>query len=191
MYRDFVALVEPLDGEGNTLFKRLESPKHNELSPERITDADERKTIIASMKRLARDIRKAIRDQTYSEPEETEPLDELTEFFATPHESDDDGMPDPSAEDDPETFVYTPQQRRRTNTPKSRHPGSDDEGGAGHGENGDADGTGWGHGSGVGSGSGSGSGSGREGPRTWTAGETRTSVVDPRHRPDPRHRRGC
>jgi hypothetical protein len=35
LYRDFVALVEPLDDQGNALIKKLEGPRHDELSAER------------------------------------------------------------------------------------------------------------------------------------------------------------
>ena len=56
MYKEFVALVEPLDPAGSTFIKKLENPKHDGLSAERITDEAKRKKAVKAVKKLAKEM---------------------------------------------------------------------------------------------------------------------------------------
>lgn len=110
LYKDFVALVEPLDEAGISLFRKLENPKHDGLSSERIADPDKRKAAAAAMKKLGKTIRNTIKTQSLEKPKDSVVLDELSEFFAD--EVDPEKIQDPDAvEDNPETFRYRPKKR--------------------------------------------------------------------------------
>lgn len=53
MYRDFIALVMPVEKRGSAYLRWLESPRHDELSAERIPDPAKRREARAVMKGLA------------------------------------------------------------------------------------------------------------------------------------------
>ena len=151
MCRDFVAFVEPAGDEGSSFLKRLENPRHDDFSAERISDERKRKDAIKSMKCLIKNIRESIKKETMSAPQEVQSLDELSEFFADNQTTE--PIQDPNSTDDPENYVYTPQKRapRKQDVPKTR--GMDSDGGSGEGEGGSGggnkiDGTGSGSGEG-------------------------------------------
>lgn len=158
MYRDFVAMVEPLENQGSALIKRLENPRHDGLSPERVTDETKRAAAIKSMQKLGREIRNAIKEEALSKPQKIEPLDELAEFFADPGKSE--PVQDPNADDDPENYVYTEVVRapRKPSPPKIR--GLQDNGGSGGGSGGGGN-------NGGGKGNGQGSGAGGTGKKSY------------------------
>ena len=111
LYKDFVALVEPLDKAGISLFRKLENPKHNGFSSERIADPNKRKDAAAAMKKLGKAIRDTIKTKSLEKPKDSVVLDELSEFFA--EEVDPEKVQDPNAvEDNPETFRYRPKKKR-------------------------------------------------------------------------------
>lgn len=151
MYSEFVAIVETQEQDGSRLIKKLENPKHDGLSAERISDETKRKNAERIMKSFARKLREVIREQTLSKPEDQVALDELSEFFADEDQSD--RLQDPDATENPETFTYTPVsvRKKRVETSKVKDDGS--EGGAGV-DGGKSGGEGGGRGTGAGSGSG-------------------------------------
>mgnify|MGYP001055500454 CR=1 FL=1 len=156
MYRDFVAVLEPADDAGNVWLRRMENPRHDEFSPERILDPAQRKTARAAGKQLAQSIRETIRAAAKAKAERETDLDELSEFFAL----DTKGRKDPEGVRAVTTFTVSPMPRT-TRVRSSKPPiaaGTGDEGGAG----GDADGGG---GSGPGVGTGHGGGRGGSGSR--------------------------
>jgi hypothetical protein len=159
MYKDFVAFVEPLEDEGSALIKRLENPKHDGLSAERIPDEDKRAISTRIMRELAKKIREAIRSEVLSAPDSVQALDELAQFFADSDENEDIPDPDPDADNDPENYTYTPSKRKLKRPPIPKIRGLEDEGGGGDGNDG-------GGGDEGGDGLGSGAGTGGTGGRT-------------------------
>ncbi len=153
MYKEFVALVEPTDDQGSALLKRLENPRHDSLSADRLSDARKRADATRAMKTLASRIRSAIKQLALPKPSDVTNLDELARYFADSDKSD--KPPDPNGDDDIETFrIIKPAKR------KSRNPATDRLA-PGH-EGGRDKGTGKG-GSGLGRGKGPGRGSGGRG----------------------------
>jgi hypothetical protein len=160
--RDFVAVVEPQENDGRALLKRLENPRHNELSAERIPDKAKREAATRAMKELQRQVRDAVKKQAAVSQEDAISLDELGKYFAT-------GKPtqrtkDPKAEESMTgVIVYAPKEikpkkRKKHKASKEAEAGKNsgeevaDGGGAGGG--GDGGGTGGGDGGGQGSGDG-------------------------------------
>lgn len=138
MYRDFVALVEPADDHGNVWLRRMENPRHDEFSPERILDPAHRKKAKAGGKKLAQEIREAIRAAASAKAERETLLDELSEFFALDSKThlDPDGMRDvKSFKVSP---VRSPSGLRKSKSPPA--PGAGEDGGASD-VHGDQDGT--------------------------------------------------
>jgi hypothetical protein len=148
LYRDFVALVEPLDDQGSALIKKLENPRHDEVSAERIPDPGKKSAAKRAMTRLAKAIREIIKTETAVIAEGDVSLDEMSEFFADGSRGD---MPPPAdAEDDLTTIKYSP---IKTKPPKNTvRQGQGEEGGAG------GNGIGGDGGGGVGPGTGAGTG---------------------------------
>jgi hypothetical protein len=151
MYREFVALVEPLDDVGSALIKRLENPRHDSLSAERLTDKRKRGQAAATMKCLAKAIREAIKKHALPEPEDQVTLEELASFFADTEPSD--KPPQPSAEENPETVTYTPAPVRKRK-PEARATLLKGEAGGAGGAGGTAGGGNGGRGKGQGDGTG-------------------------------------
>lgn len=154
MYKEFVALVEPLEDHGSALVKRLENPRHDELSAERITDPAKRDAANHVMKKFAKQVRAAIREQTVVKPADEVSLDELSEYFS---DEDKSTRPqEPGGEPNPESITYTPElhRTRRKPTMETKEEGKD--GGRkfkereGHGGDGSGDGDGLGDGRGAG-----------------------------------------
>lgn len=153
MYRDFVALVEPLDDAGSALIKKLENPRHDEVSAEFIPDPAKRAIAKKAMTALAKAIREIIKTYTAMVPEEEVSLDEMGEFFA---DGDRGHIPPPAdTEDDLSTIRYQP--AKRSSSKKAKLHGSGKEGGSG--------GRGTTGGGGGGTGAGAGRGSGGTGQR--------------------------
>lgn len=132
MYREFVALVEPLDDPGNALIKQLENPRHDEVSAERIPDELKRRRAAKVMAGLGKLIRETLKEVALPVPAEREALDELAEFFADRKPTD--RPPQPGGEENPERFTFrvTPGRKRARRLEAGR--GAGDAGGGG-GEN--------------------------------------------------------
>lgn len=150
LYKDFVTLVEPVGNDGITFFKKLENPRHDGFSSERLPDTDKRNSAARLMKQLAKAIREAIKSQSLEKPKDSITIDELSEFFAD--QVDPEKLQDPNATDEnPETLKYKPIKKK---TPRPTGAGSDSgghEGGGGSndGTGGGADGKGRGSGDGT------------------------------------------
>lgn len=83
LYREFIALVEPIDKEASEWFKRLENPSHDNLSADRITDPNKRKLGQKLFKELASLIRNVIKNFAKTEIKDSLELNELNDFFRT------------------------------------------------------------------------------------------------------------
>lgn len=134
MYREFVALVEPIDDSGSALFKKLENPRHNALSAERLSDPKKRARANRAMKQLAKVVRETIKSIALPPPQNTVSLDELSEFFAD--EEPTDQPPQPSNEDQAETVTYTvsPPPRKRPSRQVKEAGGGSGRGTHGYGK---------------------------------------------------------
>lgn len=132
MYKDFIAFVEPYDDNSSKVIKRLEDPKHKDLSAERIIDRKERDQIKSAMRELIQWIRDSIKGETFEEPEDEIELSEMSEFFADA--SDDPPVHDPSSQElDPERFVYKPVNKNKRGTSRDE-TGSEGGGGTRRGK---------------------------------------------------------
>lgn len=150
LYREFVAIVEPISEQSKNLFKRMETPRHDDLSAEQLRSLEEQFEAKEAMKRLAKWIRNSIREEAAVPSEDAVRLDELNRFFADGGRKDGQDPP-PDAEPDPELYRYSP-----------RSLASTQRDGTGKGAEGGAGGAGGKRGGGAG-GRGSGTGSGRGG----------------------------
>lgn len=148
MFKDFIALLEPTDDNASELIKRLEDPKHKDLSADRLFDAQERKKVKVAMRELIRWLRDRIKGETFQEPEGEIELSELSEFFADI--ADDPPVPDPEADEpDPEKLVYRAQARNKRGTSRDG-TGVSGGGGTGRGAKRPKNPDGKGHGRGEG-----------------------------------------
>lgn len=132
MYRDFVALVTPLDARGSAFIKRLENPRHDSLSSDRLPSPADRAAAMPIIKRLAKDIRAVIRAETEISFEDEENADEMREYFG--HDPARDDSAEPAEQDDPERIIYTVEPRRPVN-PRASTAGAGSGGGTGSGSN--------------------------------------------------------
>lgn len=179
MYKDFVAIVEPVDTESNMWLRRMENPRHDEFSPERILHPQQRRVAKLAGQRLTKQIREAIKTAAKAKVENTTDLQELSEFFSL----DNEGREDDEGNRKLKSFIAktAPKLRsRRSKTPVSDGDGSAGGAGTGHG----GDGGGGGSGAGVGTGTG---GRGRRSARlAFPLIGARTFLPDPAN---PRRRR--
>lgn len=101
--RDFIALAEP-DDDASRLMKKLENPKHDSFSAERLSDPAKRRQAEQAVKALIKALRERIREATAVVAEDEVMIDELTQYFAVrPPETD---TPGKDTREDPERFVY-------------------------------------------------------------------------------------
>lgn len=101
MSKDFVALLEPANRDTSSQIRDMESPRHDEISPERIDDLPTRRRYKSAMKAVGAWIRETIKASTTKPAEAIILLDEMNRFFSNP--SAGKVMPDPTnINDDPE-----------------------------------------------------------------------------------------
>jgi hypothetical protein len=144
LYKDFVAFVEPLDVAGSSVIKHLENPKHDNLSADRLADAKKKAESTRDMKRLARIVRDAIKEQALPKPTSEMSIDELTEFFVDRNTTK---PPGPGAEENPETYRYERGVPRMVREPSAKYAtGRGVTGGAGGDRGSGGGGGGGGHG---------------------------------------------
>lgn len=181
MYRDFVAIVEPVDSESNTWLRRMENPRHDEFSPERLLSPDQRKAARIAGKKLATKIREVIKKSAKSAAKQETDLEELSEFFA----SDSKGREDDEGSRDVKTFKV--QQAPKTKrTRRSKKTSSTDPGESGEASDVNGEGEGGNDSSGSGTGDGD-KGKGKNAPRKAIALlNLRTIMTDPK---DPQARK--
>jgi hypothetical protein len=176
MYKDFVAIVEPEDIESKALFKRLENPRHDELSAERLETEQEKRAIRSAFGVLCRWIRDSIKSEALVPPAEEIVLEEMNEFFGDLGKSD--AIPDPTeGEPDPLTVKHSPIKKRRK--PEDAGSTDDEEGEGGGGGSNDSKG-----GDRTGKGKGKGDSSGGTGGGDVTLLDFRNvpNALDPLHR---------
>ena len=158
--REFVAVVEPESGpEGKALgelLKRMENPEHDNFSPERLRDDEERVQATKLIKQLHADIRNKIRSAAKVAESDQSNLDELARLFAA---DPDTGESKEGVEKDPESYTYGKAKvtkKKPVNLSKNAKGTAGGSGGSG----GSAGGSGGGQGGGSGSGTG---GTGKKG----------------------------
>ncbi|GAB3309950.1 hypothetical protein [Luteimonas notoginsengisoli] len=101
MSRDFVAVLEPDDRDTSGRVRDLESPRHDEISAERLDDLSERRKLKAAMKKVGEWVRNTIKSATTRPAGPEVLLDEMNRFFSKP--SAGQTIPDPANKnDDPE-----------------------------------------------------------------------------------------
>ena len=126
LHRDFAVIIEPTGKSESEWFKRLENPRHDSLSAERITDPELRARGQKAFEKLAKEIRSRIRALAKSQPSNTLELDELNDFFVSDETriEDDAGM-----ETDPRSKKPTPVSpvKPQPPTPASRRQPSPDD----------------------------------------------------------------
>ena len=126
LHRDFAVIIEPAGKSESEWFKRLENPRHDSLSAERITDPERRASGQRIFEKLAKEIRDRIRALAKSKPSDTLELDELNDFFVSDETriKDDDGI-----ETDPQSRRLTTVRpvRPQPPTPASRRQPSPDD----------------------------------------------------------------
>jgi len=152
--KDFVAVVEPLEDEGRALFKRLENPRHNELSAERIPDKAKRDLATRSMRELAKRIRETVKQHAAVQQDEAATIDELARYFAAGQSGQ--KTKDAKTDDDLNTIIYEPKEAPKKTRKKRAVSGKALKIEEGEGEAGDSGGGGGDGGSNGGSGGGSG-----------------------------------
>jgi len=116
MYRDFVALVVPLDDEGRAFIKKLENPKHDGLSADRLPTIEGRAHAKMVMKKFAKTIRDTIKLVALKGFDDEVSADEMREFFQADAAKSND--PGPSAQDDPETVKYRLEPKKVAESPR-------------------------------------------------------------------------
>lgn len=177
LHRDFIAVLEPIESIDDTTnssewMRRLENPRHDELSPERLSKEAERRTAAAKGRELAQRVREIIKAEAKKPAGQRTALDELSKFFAddTPREEDSLGQRGI------QTVKVNP-TRKKENTQTTKTSNTTDDGNNGgattdHGEGSQGDS----------SGSGSGSGTGGEGAsqssRSFNISDIRTIIPD-------------
>lgn len=122
MSKEFVAIVESQEDIGNSLIKKLENPRHDGLSAERLPDPKKGREAISAIKLLIKMIRDAIREETTTIPDSEVTVDELTEFFADDNTRE--RSKDPEHEDNLETFVYEASEKSKRKQPAAIVSGS-------------------------------------------------------------------
>ncbi|SDS50532.1 hypothetical protein SAMN05216496_1737 [Pseudomonas sp. Z003-0.4C(8344-21)] len=133
MYKDFVAVVTFLDVRGSSFIKRLEDPKHKELSADGLLNQDDRDVAKRVMKKLAGKIRAAIKEHTFTEYENEVLADEMRDYF--PAGSAPELEQRNSDNDDPETIKYQIEPRKkRPSTEAYTDVEGDAEAGGGFGD---------------------------------------------------------
>jgi hypothetical protein len=101
MSRDFVAVLEPDDRDTSGHVRDMESPKHDEITAERLDDPVGRQKLKTAMKKVGAWVRGTIRSATTKPAEADVLLDEMNRFFSKPSEGQ--PIPDPANKnDDPE-----------------------------------------------------------------------------------------
>ncbi len=105
LHQDFAVIIEPAGKQEGEWFKRLEGPKHDNLSAERITDPEMRAKGQRAFEDLTAQVKATIKELAKSSPSSTLELDELNDLFASEQTRIED---DKGLEEDPRSFQPTP-----------------------------------------------------------------------------------
>jgi hypothetical protein len=111
-----VALAVPLDDEGRAFIKRLENPKHDGLSADRLSSLESQAQAKSVMKKFATTIRDAIKSVALTKFDDEVSADEMRPFFQA--EAAKPENPGPSAQDDPETVKYRLEPKKVPEPPR-------------------------------------------------------------------------
>ncbi|MER8817194.1 hypothetical protein NKJ36_25055 [Mesorhizobium sp. M0142] len=117
LYQDFVAVITPLEAEGSSFIKKLEDPKHEELSPEGLPDEASRDHAKDVIRKLGTKIRDAIKKDSFIQYASEVAADEMRDYFAAESESSRENRTSP--DDDPETIRYAVEPRRPRHHPRA------------------------------------------------------------------------
>ena len=128
MCRDFICVVEPSGAQASSVLREMESPRHDEISVERVDEPGRQRKLRAEMKALATWIRDTIKSSTTSQSESVIALDELNEFFAAPGDPENTNDAGDAERNPVEIFVRGPNQ---THPPKTGRGNDGDSGSAG------------------------------------------------------------
>lgn len=145
--RDFVAILEPKSNNAIRLLRALENPTHSGFSAERIANPRKRDEAERWMKQLAGELRFKLQQLAAITYEDEVTLDDLDDKFADTGGAN--KPPSPSAEQDPERFIFEPPSPRRKRRPAAAK-GAQGGRGSGGGKGGTQPGTGLGSGAGSG-----------------------------------------
>ena len=118
LHKEFAVIVEPESASESEWFKRLENPRHDSLSAERITDPKMRDRGKRVFGQLARDIRTHIRAVARTLPVKSMDLDELNEFFVMEGSKTEDQT---GIETDPRAKITTELKPSSPRTPPPRY----------------------------------------------------------------------
>ena len=125
-YKDFVALVTPLDNGGSEFIKRLEDSQHRTLSAERLPDERQRSDAKAIMKKFGVKIRDAIKSHTLTKFESEVSADEMRQFFSGNYARSENSNASPN--DDPERIKYSVQNSPSRRASSGAAPGGGNSG---------------------------------------------------------------
>ena len=117
MCQDFVAVVSPLETGGSAFIKKLEDPKHEELSPEGLPDEAARAHAKAVVKKLGYAIRDAIKADSIVQYTSEVAANEMRQYFASESEPRPENRTSP--DDDPEALRYRIEPRRPRQPPSA------------------------------------------------------------------------
>jgi hypothetical protein len=117
MCQDFVAVVSPLETVGSAFIKKLEDPKHEELSPEGLPDEATRANAKAVVKKLGNAIREAIKEDSIVQYASEVAANEMRQYFASESEPQPENRTSP--DDDPEALRYRIEPRRPRQPPSA------------------------------------------------------------------------
>ena len=81
--KNFVAVVECTNSEGNRLLKRMEPPRHDDFQPERLLSESDKRQGRAALKQLADFVKKHLNQYARNAVEEEVNLDELRNLLGT------------------------------------------------------------------------------------------------------------
>ena len=118
LYKEFTAVIEPDGPSESEWFKRLENPRHDTLSADRILDPNLREIGNKAFGKLAGEIRERIKKFAKKETETSIELDDLNDFFATDEKKLED---DTDTEIDPRAKLPTEIQPSRSQSRSRRH----------------------------------------------------------------------
>jgi hypothetical protein len=126
LHREFAIVVEPMGQVAGEWFKRLEGPKHDDLSAERISDPALRDKGQRAFEALAKQIRDQIRALAKAEPTSAMELEELNDFFASEAAREED---DNATETDPKALKPVPVKKAppKKKTASAKKTDDDDE----------------------------------------------------------------
>lgn len=121
-YSEFACVVYSLSREGSAFIKRLESPRHDSLSAERLPDAEARDRARMAMKAFSKEIRRIIRNYSLPVFENEEAAHEMSDLFQ--NNSGDPADSKPSDNRNPEA-VRTILKHRKPKPPPAEYSDAD------------------------------------------------------------------